>query len=134
MNRIPGITLIFCLIIFSISCKKDNNTQPTDVPSIINFTKPNAGIIYPNGTVLSIEGLMIDDNGLTTATLEIRNKTTGAILNQQTSTTGNVTAYNFTWNWTVTGMTAQITGTVKVIAKDRLGNNFSKEIDVTLSN
>jgi hypothetical protein len=64
--------------------------------------------------------------------VEIRNKTTGAILFQQSSTTGNVGFYRFLWNWTVTGVTGPTTATVKVIAKDKLNNEVFKEMDVQL--
>lgn len=77
---------------------------------------------------------MTDNHVLATAKVEIRNKTTGTILFQQTSATGNVSLYRFLWNWTVSGITSPITATVKVIAIDTRSNQVSKEVDVTLTN
>lgn len=135
MKKYFFLLLALPFVLFFVSCKKDNGgTGATDIASIIDITKPATGIIYINGTVLPIEGLMIDDNGLTTARVEIRNKSTGTILNQQSFQTGNITAYSFNWNWTVAGMTSQITATVKVTAKDKLNNEVFKELDITLSN
>jgi hypothetical protein len=135
MRRLTGCTALLFLAISFINCKKDNNSTPaSDITGRIDFTLPIAGSIYDNGLVLKTEGGMNDDNGLSSAKVEIRNKTTGAILFQQTSATGNVTLYRFLWNWTVTGITAPITATVKVIAIDKLSNQIFKEVDVTLTN
>lgn len=122
------------LLVFLVACKKDNNNTPADKPAIIDITKPSTGVSYTNGTALPIEGLIIDDNGLSQARLEIRNKATGTLLNQQSSATGNFNYYNFQWTWTVTGMTATIQAIVKVISKDRYGYEASKELEITLTN
>lgn len=77
---------------------------------------------------------MTDNNGLSTARVEIRNKTTTALLYQQSSTTGSVSFYRFLWNWTITGITTTTIATVKIVARDKQSNEISREIDVTLDN
>lgn len=135
MKRYFSYATLLFITISCLSCKKDNNNTPAaDIAGRIDFTTPLAGTIYDNGMILKIEGGMNDDNGLTTAKVEVRNKTTGAKLFEQSSVTGNVTLYHFIWNWTVTGMTASITATVKVTAIDKLSNQVIKEVDITLTN
>ena len=77
---------------------------------------------------------MTDNNGLSTARVEIRNKTTTALLYQQSSTTGSVSFYRFLWNWTITGITTTTIATVKIVARDKQSKEISREIDVTLDN
>ncbi len=120
------------VILFSVSCNKDGGGSEPDVPSTVTITSPVAMTLYINGTTLRVEGEMADNNVLSSARVEIRNKSTGAILFQQSSTTGNVGFYRFLWNWTVSGVTAPFTATVKVTAKDKLSNEVIKEVDVQL--
>jgi hypothetical protein len=135
MIRLNGFAALLFIALSFINCKKDSASTPAaDIAGRIDFTLPIAGSIYDNGLVLKTEGGMNDDNGLASAKVEIRNKTTGAILFQQTSATGNVTFYRFLWNWTVTGITGVIPATVKVIAIDKLSNQIFKEVDITLTN
>jgi hypothetical protein len=132
--RLLGLVSLFITFGF-LSCKKNSTSTPeADQTGNIDITTPVANTIYDNGNVLKTEGGISDANGVATAKVEIRNKTTGAILFQQTSTAGNITLYHFLWNWTVTGITGIITATVKVTAIDRLSNQVFKEVDVTLSN
>lgn len=133
--RVTGLSILLFITLAGLNCKKDsNNNLAPDIPGTITITLPVTGTIYDNGFSLRTEGEMSDDNGLGSAKVEVRNKTTGAILFQQTSTPGNVTFYRFAWSWTVTGITSPITATVKVIAIDKLSNQVIKEVDVTLSN
>ena len=135
MKKVPVFTCILIVAFSFINCKKDStDTTPVDVAGNIDITTPVMGTIYDNGIVLKTEGGMSDNNGLASAKVEIRNKTTGTILFQQTTSTGNVTLYHFLWNWTVTGMTSLITATVKVTAIDKLSNQIIKEVDITLTN
>lgn len=134
MMKKSVLTAILFIALCSFNCKKNNNTPEPDVAGTILITSPSPATIYDNGFVLKTEGEMSDNNVLASAKVEIRNKTTGAILFQQTSTTGNVGFYRFLWNWTVTGITTTITATVKVIAIDKLSNQVFKEVDVTLNN
>ena len=124
-------------IIFTGACKKDSgsDTPTTDSsPSVIVIDIPTTGAIYLNGFNMNVTGTITDNNNLSTAKLEIRNKTTGAILNQQTSTTGTVSFYRYNWNWTVTGISATTPAVVKIIAKDKNGFEITKEVDITLDN
>ena len=125
------LSLSALLILAITGCEKDGSSEP-EVPSTITITSPSPSAIYINGAVLKVEGEMSDNNVLATARVEIRNKTTGAILFQQSTSTGNVGFYRFLWNWTVTGVTAPFTATVKVVAKDKLNNEVFKEMDVQL--
>ena len=135
MMRLSGLAALLFISLSFFNCKKNSSSTPvTDQAGNIDITTPVANNIYDNGLVLKTEGGMSDGNGLSSAKVEIRIKTTGAILFEQTSATGNVTLYHFLWNWTVTGITAPITATVKVIAIDKLSNQIFKEVDVTLTN
>ena len=129
----PNYLKLLVLSILFVSCNKDNNNTPApDVPGTITVTSPSA--IYTNGNTLKVEGEMTDNNGLSTARVEIRNKTTTALLYQQSSTTGSVSFYRFLWNWTITGITTTTIATVKIVARDKQSNEISREIDVTLDN
>ncbi len=116
------------------SCSKNDNDSETESPSVITITKPLTTGIFVEGSPLKVEGEMSDNNVLSSAKLEIKNKGTGAVLHTVTTNTGNVGFYRFDWTWTVNGITGPTTGTVKVTAKDKLGNEVSKEVDVTLNN
>jgi hypothetical protein len=132
--RLQGIIILLFITAISMNCKKDStgNSTPVDVAGSINITTPVTGSTFDNGFVLRTQGDMTDNNVLASAKVEIRNKTTGAILYQQTTATGNETFYRFLWDWTVTGITVDINATVKVIAIDKLGNQVFKEVDVRL--
>ena len=133
--RLNRIIFLLLITITGLHCKKNNNGSTTpDTAGTITISLPTTGSIYDNGFGLQVSGEMTDNNVLATAKVEIRNKTTGAILFQQTTATGNVSLYRFLWNWTVSGITSPITATVKVIAIDTRSNQVSKEVDVTLTN
>ena len=66
--------------------------------------------------------------------IEVKNKTTNAVLFQQSSPAGNATFYRFLWNWVVTGITTITPATVKITAKDLQSNEVVKEVDITLDN
>lgn len=133
MKKVLGLIFIFSLLIFSTNCKKDNGgTTQTDTPSVIVITVPTPGTVVLNGSVLKIEGEITDNNNLSTANVVVRNKTSGAILFQQSATTGSVSFYRFLWNWTVSGVSSTITATIRVTAKDKLNNEVFKEIEVSL--
>ncbi len=136
MTRLSLLSLFFMAVCASIGCKKSstNITTPADSPSIITFTTPLAGVIALNGTNLSITGTISDNDVLATATVQIRNKATGAVLFQQSSTTGNVAYYNFSWNWTVTGISSATPATVRVTSIDKLGYSVYNEVDIVLDN
>ncbi|MEO7984838.1 MAG: hypothetical protein ABI688_12230 [Bacteroidota bacterium] len=131
---LPLLSLL--IILTTANCKKDSGgtNNITDTPSGINMTFPVPGLIYINGGLLRVEGDMTDLNALATARVEIKNKTTGAVLFQQSDPTTNVTFFRFMWNWTVTGMSAVTPATVKVTAVDKLSHQVSREVDVMLSN
>lgn len=125
-------------IIAFTGCNKDDNNNgnnnATDSPSVINFSLPGSGAIYPNGTPLRVEGDMTDTDGLSNARVEIRNKTTGTIYFQQSNSTGGVSFFRFGFSWTVTGISATTTAVVKVTATDRNSKQVSKEVEVQLDN
>jgi hypothetical protein len=135
--RVYRISVLFFIAANCLGCKKNSttsNTTPADKPGNINITAPVSGTIYDNNFTLITAGDMSDDNVLTSAKVEVRNKITGAILFQQTTSTGNVTFYRFQWSWIVTGITAPFTATVKVTATDSQSNQTIKEVDIILSN
>lgn len=125
---------ILSVVLFTgiVGCKKDDKPTEPESPSVITIRSPSASVLYVNGSTMSIEGDISDNNVLNSARVEIRNKATSAVLFQQTSTTGNVGFYMFQWNWAITGITSATTVTVKVIAKDKLGNEVFKEMDAQI--
>lgn len=129
---IPLLSLL--IAITTINCKKDDGgtTNTTDTPGTITITIPTVGNIFINGTPLRVEGEMTDMNVLATARVEIKNKTTGAVLFQQSNPTSNVSFFRFMFSWTVSGISAQTPATIKVTAIDKLSNQVSKEVDVIL--
>ena len=130
--RISSVVLFSGLVLLLAGCKKKDNTTEPESPSVITITTPLAATIVINGSVLHVDGNMSDNNVLAIAKLEIRNKTTGTVLNAQSVNTGNVGYYNFSWTWTVTGISAPTPAVVKVIARDKLGNEVFKEVEITL--
>ncbi len=130
--RISGLFLLLFVAFAGLNCSKGGGSEP-DSPGTILITMPGASNVFDNGFPLKVEGEMADNNLIGTAKLEIRNKTTNAILNQQSVQPGNVGFYRFAWTWTVTGITATITATVKVTNIDKLGNQVVKEVDVILN-
>lgn len=135
MRRIRLLIPAFFLLLLG-SCKKDTASTPSgpDIASVINVATPGTGVIFTNGSTLKIEGDVTDNNGLSTVRVEVKNKTTNAILFQQSSTAGNATFYRFLWNWVVTGITTLTPATVKITAKDLQSNEVSKEVDIKLDN
>lgn len=126
---------LFAIFAFSAGCKKSSSTTPpTNVASVIQVDNPRTGLICPNGSPININGTMSDDNGLSTAKVEVKNKTTNTTLYQATVNTGNTTYYRFSWSYTLTGITTYSPGSVKVTAKDQLGNEVSSEVDIFLDN
>jgi hypothetical protein len=132
------VVVLAASVLFTVACNKggdDNSTPTTDTsPSAIVIDFPTAGTLYINGANITITGTIVDNNVLSQARVEIRNKTTGALLNQQAVSTSNVTFYRYTFNWTVTGITAPTQGAVKIIAKDKNNFEVSKEVDILLDN
>jgi len=118
---------------FAAGCSKDDdNTTPADSPAVITTTVPAANTTYINGSILQVRGNVTDNNGLSTARVEIKNNATNAILYQQNQSTGNVTYYDLNWDWTVTGITSTVNATVKITVTDRYNNQVTKDIPVTL--
>jgi len=132
--RLPGMTMLLFITFICLNCNKDSGSTPTpsDIAGIINITSPVTNTTYQNGDHFITQGDMTDNNVIASAKVEIRNKTTGAILFQQTTLIGNETFYRFLWDWIVTGVTADFTATVKVINTDKLGNQVFKEVDVRM--
>ncbi len=118
-----------------MNCKKDSGSStPADTAATIDITTPVSGLAYLNGSNLSITGTIADNDVLATARVEVKNKTTNAILFQQTDNTGNVGFYRYTWNWTISGITGPTPGNVKIISKDKYGYETSRDIDINFSN
>ena len=128
--------LSLIVLLLNIHCKKDSGSSstPTDTPGTINITLPAPNTIAINGPGLIVEGDMTDLNGLATAKMEIKNKNTGAIFNQQSAATGGVSFYRFSFSWPVSGITVLTPATVKVTCIDKNGKQVSKEVDILLDN
>lgn len=132
--RVQFLSVVLALFTFSAGCSKDDdgNNNPTDSPAVITTTVPAASTTYINGSILQVRGNVTDNNGLSTARVEIKNNATNAILYQQNQSTGNVTYYDLNWDWTVTGITSTVNATVKITVTDRYNNQVTKDIPVTL--
>ncbi|HEY6062925.1 MAG TPA: hypothetical protein VIV35_04920 [Chitinophagaceae bacterium] len=131
--------ILFIFVAFiSLTCSKkssnNSNPPPADSPSVFQIDFPHTGVTYTNGFNLVVSGTITDNNIVATAKVEIKNKTTGAILYQQTTSAGNVFLYRFSWNWIVTGITGPTPATVKITSTDFYNYQASGEIDITLDN
>lgn len=131
--------IFYSFLVFGIgtACSKSSGggTTPADSsPSDITIDLPHAGTFINNGSPLGISGTIIDNNNLSLAKVEIRNTSTGAIYNTQTTSTGTVSFYRYSWTWTVTGITTLTPATVRVIAVDKLGYTVYKDVNITLDN
>lgn len=130
--RLKHCLLILSSIAILSACKKNAPTE-RDITGSITITSPSTiGAIYLNGNILKIQGEASDLNLLSSVKVEIRNKSTSAILFQASSNTGNVDNFAFLWNWTVSGITGPITATVTIFAVDKLSNEITEEREVTL--
>lgn len=131
--RLSFLSIIAAIAIFSSGCSKDDdNNTPADSPAVITTTLPASNTTYINGSILQVRGNVTDNNGLSTARVEIRNNATNAILYQQSQSTGNVSYYDLNWDWTVTGITSATNATVKITVTDRYNNQVTKDIPVIL--
>src|ERR1044071_6584147 len=94
-----------------ISCKKSGSKDST--APVITFIIPGANAYYAAGDTVTIRGTITDEK-ISSASIEIRNKTTNTVLYQQTSSAGNAAAYNFLWKWKNT-VSALTPAAVKVV-------------------
>ena len=138
MARFRFFMLFIFISFISLTCSKkssnNSNPPPADSPSVFQIDFPHTGVTYTNGYNLVISGTITDNNTVSTAKVEIKNKTTGAVLFQQTSAAGNVYLYRFSWNWIVTGITGSTLATVKITSTDLYNNQASSQMDITLDN
>ena len=127
-----SIKLLITVVMFSffMSCKKSSSSSKDTTPPSISFITPSTNTYYAAGDTVVIRGLITDEN-VSSASVEIRNKTTNAILFQQTSLAGNVALYSFLWKWKNT-VTALTQAAVKVVATDAAGNQSQLEVNVSL--
>ena len=124
---------MFSILIIFFSCSnKDNNNPTADTAAIITITSPTANSRYANTSTLQIRGSIDDQDILKSAKVELRNKTSGAVLFTQTSLTGNLAVYSFNWSWPVTRVSALFTGTVKITSTDQYNYTSTKEVDIIL--
>lgn len=134
MKRSLCFAAFITVLFISPGCKKNSTSTPADTLSDIQVDFPTTGTIYINGSTLTVSGTITDTDNLSSAKVEIKNKSTGVVLNQQSSTTGTVSFYRFQWGWMVSGITVSTPATVKITSTDKLGYVVSKQIDVTLDN
>ncbi len=118
---------ILGLALLLTACKKDSDQEP-DVAAQITLSNPTAGTIFLNGSVLQIRGNATDDNVLASITCTVRNKTTNAVLYNRTLSTGNVGFFDFSQNWTITGITSLTPAQLIVTTTDKIGYTASKEV------
>lgn len=113
------------------ACKKDTAKEP-DVAAQITLTNPTTGTIYINGSALQIRGNATDDNVLASVTCTVRNKTTNAVLYNRTLSTGNVGFFDFSQNWTITGINTLTPAQLIVTTTDKVGYTATKEVEFQL--
>ena len=129
------LRLAVCLLVVMISivsCGKDDDGPPSDTAATITVTAPVPNSRYANGGPLLVRGNIDDQDILKNAKVEIKNKTSGAVLFTQTSATGNLAVYSFDWSWPVSGVAATFTATVKITSTDQYDYQTTKEVDVIL--
>jgi hypothetical protein len=126
------LLVAICLLMNFTGCKKEEDGPPADTAAVITITAPAANSRYANTSTLQIRGSIDDADILKNAKVELRNKTTGAVLFSQTNATGNIPLYNFSWNWTVSGVSALFTAIVKIISTDQYDYQSIKEVDIIL--
>lgn len=134
MRNIIFFTLLPTIILSGSCNKKNDSSPPADTSAVITINSPIANAHYVNATILQIRGNVNDADILKSAKMEIKNKSTGAVLNTQTSLTGSIAVYSFNWSWTITGITTPITATVKITSTDQFNYVTNKEIDIILEN
>ena len=132
MKQIRFAAFLFVLIT-TVSCGKDNNGgPPSDTAAIITINAPVANSRFANGGPINVRGHIDDQDILKSATVEIKNKTSGVVLFTQTNLLNGIAVYSFDWTWNVTGVTATFTASIKIISTDQYNYQTTKEIDVTL--
>jgi len=130
MKKTSFAVPLFSFLLF-VSCKKDdNNNPPADTAAVITITVPTANARYTNGSTVEVRGNINDADILKNAKVEIKNKTSGAVLYTQTTLTGNVPVYTFNWSWPVSGVTVSFTVTVKITSTDQFDYQTTKEVDI----
>jgi len=137
MKRIFSCLVLAVSLSIGIGCNKDDSgggSTPADTLASIVIDFPLPGALYANGSTMTISGTMVDNNVLSTAKVEIKNKATGALYNSQTSSTGNVTFYRYGWTWSITGITTLTPAIIRITAKDKYNYEVFKEVEVTLDN
>lgn len=134
MNKFLLYFALFFSSVSVISCgDKGDTPPPTDIAGEITYTLPTAGTIYINGSALSVRGNVIDNNGIASVKVEIRNTSTNSVYYQQNnSITGNPTYFDFNFNWTVAGIATTTPATVRITLTDRYSNVVTKEVSVVL--
>ena len=130
MKKILNIALLPFLLLTGSCSNKDNNSTPGDTAAVITITAPVANSRYTNASTLQIRGSIDDQDILKNAKVELKNKTSGAVLFTQTSLTGNLSLYNFNWSWPVTGITVSFIATVKITSTDQYNYTTTKEVDI----
>lgn len=125
--------LVFFSVIALASCKKDSNNNPGgNSDTVVVIDRPTAGQIIFNGANLAVEGTVTDNDVLANVSVQVRNKSTGAVLYSTQTTTASVSFYRYTYNWTVTGISTSLIATVKVTGRDVNGREGFREVDITL--
>lgn len=127
--RLPLLFALSSLCL--VSCKKEAEKEP-DLPSQISISSPTIGTIFINGSSLQIRGNATDDNVLSSITCTIRNKNNNAVLYNRVLTTGNVGYFDFSQDWTITGINAITPARLLVTTTDKAGYIASKEVDFEL--
>lgn len=127
--------LLLALLISIISaCSKNSDSDnPPDNISVITINTPTAGFTYLNGGTLRVEGEINDGDKVTSARVQIKNKTTNAIYFEQTVSAGNITRYFFNWNWVISGVSSPQAAIVSVTSRDTRGFEISKAVEVNLT-
>ena len=134
MRRSYYIFLLAGLCILNNGCgDKKDTPPPADTAAVIQYTTPTTGATFLNGTMMQVKGNIIDNNGLSTVKLEVRNTASNTVMYQQNISTGSVTYFDFNFNWTVTGISTPTNATVRVICTDRYNYQVSKDVSVVLT-
>jgi hypothetical protein len=135
MKSIRLIAYVLVIATLTNCSKKDDDVTPAaDSPAVITYTSPSTTAITQNGSALTIEGTILDNDGVASVKVEVKNPSNSVVYYTQTTTVANLLFYRFQWNWIVTGITAATVANIKVTTKDANGVEISKEINANLIN
>jgi Domain of unknown function (DUF4625) len=119
--------LLFAVISFFISCKKENDASPLPV---IEIYSPNNNQHFIKGETIHVSGTITHKIALTEVGVHMTDQTTKIEFFHNHFSAGNTKTFNYDANYVIPDNTKS-TFKVEVEATDADGNSITKEITVT---